>query len=247
MTQANRLKELRKRNGYTLDDISKLTGITRGTYNNYENGKTEPKLETWKKLADYFKVPVGYLQGLTDIKEYHLYEDYDYHQDLLKNNSSFRENVSLLDDDKQYDADDSNGRNDILLNQYEELTKMFYYGGEVFNGQLPDKKTRINLIKVIDMIFSNAHQIYEDIQDFSDQKPYAIQEVNKYIYALQKYNPYWWDNTDLNEFLNNESDIHYKNHKLSNNERLQLQDFAENIDKLAQNKKASDDKSETER
>ena len=91
------------------------------------------------------------------------------------------------------------------------------------------------------MIFSNAHQIYEDIQGFSDQKPYAIQEVNKYIYALQKYNPYWWDNTDLNEFLNNESDIHYKNHKLSNNERLQLQDFAENIDKLAQNKKASDD------
>ena len=244
----NRLKELRNRKGLSMKKLSEdlvkkgyFPNITDATLSNYENEKREPKLATWKKLADYFKVPVGYLQGLTDIKEYHLYEDYDYHQNLLKNNSSFREKVSLLDDDKQYDDDDSNGRNDILLNQYEEMTKMFYYGGEVFNGQLPDKKTRIDLIKVIDMIFSNAHQIYEDIQDFSDQKPYAIQEVNKYIYALQKYNPYWWDNTDLNEFLNNESDIHYKNHKLSNNERLQLQDFAENIDKLAQNKKASED------
>lgn len=237
----NNIRLERKEQKKLLKDVSKELQIPINTLSNYERGDREPKLETWIKLADYFKVPVGYLQGLTDIKEYHLYEDHDYHQDLLKNNSSFRENVSLLDDDKQYDADDSNGINDILLNQYEELTKMFYYGGEVFNGQLPDKKTRIDLIKVIDMIFSNAHQIYEDIQGFSDQKPYAIQEVNKYIYALQKYNPYWWDNTDLNEFLNNESDIHYKNHKLSNNERLQLQDFAENIDKLAQNKKASDD------
>lgn len=68
MTQANRLKELRKRNGYTLDDISKLTGITRGTYNNYENGKTEPKLETWQKLADFFGVYVGYIQGVSDVE-----------------------------------------------------------------------------------------------------------------------------------------------------------------------------------
>lgn len=237
----NNIRLERKNQKKLLKDVSKDLQIPINTLSNYERGDREPKLETWKKLADYFKVPVGYLQGLTDIKEYHLYEDYNYHQDLLKNNSSFRENVSLLDDDKQYDADDSNGINDILLNQYEELTKMFYYGGEVFNGQLPDKKTRINLIKVIDMIFSNAHQIYEDIQDFSDQKPYAIQEVNKYIYALQKYNPYWWDNTDLNEFLNNESDLHYKNHKISKNERLKLQDFAKNLDKLAKNKKASDD------
>lgn len=236
-----RLKSERLKKKKTQKDVADFLGLTKQAVQRYESGLSTPKLKTWIKLADYFKVPVGYLQGLTDIKEYHLYEDYNYHQDLLKNNSSFRENVSLLDDDKQYDADDSNGINDILLNQYEELTKMFYYGGEVFNGQLPDKKTRINLIKVMDMIFSNAHQIYEDIQDFSDQKPYSIQEVNKYIHALQKYNPYWWDNTDLNEFLNNESDIHYKNHKISKNERLKLQDFAKNLDKLAQNKKASDD------
>ena len=55
---------MRKKHDYTLDDIQKMTGIKRGTYSNYENGNTEPKLETWKKLADFFDVPVSYLQGV---------------------------------------------------------------------------------------------------------------------------------------------------------------------------------------
>lgn len=59
----NRLKEVRKSKKLTLDDIAQQTGINRGTYNNYENGKTEPKLKTWQKLADFFNVSVAYLQG----------------------------------------------------------------------------------------------------------------------------------------------------------------------------------------
>lgn len=61
----NRLKQLRKEKGLTLDDIQSQTGIKRGTYNNYENGTTEPKLETWQALADYFDVSVPYLRGAT--------------------------------------------------------------------------------------------------------------------------------------------------------------------------------------
>lgn len=60
----NRLKELRLQHGYTLDDIEKKTGIKRGTYSNYENNNTEPKLETWRKLAKFYGVAVPYLQGI---------------------------------------------------------------------------------------------------------------------------------------------------------------------------------------
>ncbi|MCM6833761.1 helix-turn-helix domain-containing protein [Leuconostoc mesenteroides] len=67
MTKTNRLKELRKSKGYTLDDISKLTGITRGTYNNYENGKTEPKLAVWKQLSEFYGVPVTELMDPEDL------------------------------------------------------------------------------------------------------------------------------------------------------------------------------------
>lgn len=62
----NRLRELREEHGYTLDDIEEKTGINRGTYNNYESGKTEPKLETWEKLAEYFGVTPQYLVGWSD-------------------------------------------------------------------------------------------------------------------------------------------------------------------------------------
>ncbi len=65
----NRLKQLRKEKGLTLDEIQNKTGIKRGTYNNYENGVTEPKLETWQKLADFFDVSVSYLQGIGTIRD----------------------------------------------------------------------------------------------------------------------------------------------------------------------------------
>lgn len=62
----NRLHELRESKKYTLDDIESRTGIKRGTYNNYESGKTKPKLETWQALADFFNVSVPYLQGIDE-------------------------------------------------------------------------------------------------------------------------------------------------------------------------------------
>lgn len=62
----NRLKELRNQRKLTLDDIEEKTGIKRGTYSNYENGKTEPKMETWQKLADYYGVSVPYIKGELD-------------------------------------------------------------------------------------------------------------------------------------------------------------------------------------
>lgn len=59
----NRLRELRKKKKYTLDDIEAKTGVKRGTYNNYESGKTEPKPSTWQVLAGFFNVSVAYLKG----------------------------------------------------------------------------------------------------------------------------------------------------------------------------------------
>lgn len=64
----NRLKELRNKRKLTLDDIEEKTGIKRGTYSNYENGQTEPKMETWNRLADFFGVSVPYIQGGLDTK-----------------------------------------------------------------------------------------------------------------------------------------------------------------------------------
>ena len=85
----NRLKELRKEEGLTLDEIQNQAGIKRGTYSNYENGITEPKIDTWEKLANFFEVSVPYLQGLDQIW---------YQAECLECQKVFR--ISLQDADK---------------------------------------------------------------------------------------------------------------------------------------------------
>ena len=60
----NRLKEIRKKKGYTLIAAATVAGIANNTLSQYETGKREPKLEMWQKLADIYGVSVPYLQGI---------------------------------------------------------------------------------------------------------------------------------------------------------------------------------------
>ena len=66
----NRLKELRQKNNLTLKELGQKVGMANNTLSQYENGKREPKLETWEALANFFGVSVPYLQGFTE-ETYH--------------------------------------------------------------------------------------------------------------------------------------------------------------------------------
>lgn len=59
----NRIKELRNKKHLTLKELGEQVGMPNNTLSQYETGKREPKLETWQKLADFFDVPILYLQG----------------------------------------------------------------------------------------------------------------------------------------------------------------------------------------
>ena len=56
-----KLKELRKINLKTQDELAQIINVSHGTYNNYEQGKFEPNIATLIKLADYFNVSLDYL------------------------------------------------------------------------------------------------------------------------------------------------------------------------------------------
>lgn len=62
----NRLKELRHEKNLSQTDIAKAFGVTRQAISLYEKGDREPKIDTWQKLADFFKVPTEYLMGITN-------------------------------------------------------------------------------------------------------------------------------------------------------------------------------------
>lgn len=63
---ASRMRELRKAMSVKQKDIAEAIDVDRTTYNKYENGCSEPNLETMSKLADFFGVSLDYLAGRSD-------------------------------------------------------------------------------------------------------------------------------------------------------------------------------------
>lgn len=69
----NRIKELRSSMNISQRKLASSLGISQQAIANYETGERTPRNEEiWKKLSDYFHVPINYIQGygesLSDIK-----------------------------------------------------------------------------------------------------------------------------------------------------------------------------------
>jgi len=60
------LKKCRKNLNKTQREVANELEISEISYQNYELGRREPKLDTLNKLADYFDVSVDYLLGRSD-------------------------------------------------------------------------------------------------------------------------------------------------------------------------------------
>ncbi len=59
----NNLKELRKKHSLTQVKVAEYLNISHQSYNNYENNKFEPPIETLKKLATLFNTSIDALVG----------------------------------------------------------------------------------------------------------------------------------------------------------------------------------------
>ena len=57
----NRLKQLRKKRKLTLQELSRVTGISAQSLSGYERGTNQPTADRLIWLADYFNVTVDYL------------------------------------------------------------------------------------------------------------------------------------------------------------------------------------------
>ena len=52
--------EQREKKGVSDYRVSRETGITKSTFSDWKSGRSNPKIEKIKKLADYFGVPIEY-------------------------------------------------------------------------------------------------------------------------------------------------------------------------------------------
>ncbi|HGA1199927.1 TPA: helix-turn-helix domain-containing protein [Streptococcus suis] len=111
----NKLRQLRKENNYSQEDIAKAVNISVKTVSRWENGETTIKQDKAQELADHFGVSVGYLLGYEDKVKKEFYKQLD-----LYNLDEFRKfriklniELSLL--------------NGILDNDYEKISDKVSY------------------------------------------------------------------------------------------------------------------------
>ena len=66
VTLAQRIEELRTKQGLTRPALSAALGLPRNAVEKFETGRQTPTKEQQKKLADHFGVCLAYLQGESD-------------------------------------------------------------------------------------------------------------------------------------------------------------------------------------
>ena len=66
MLDGERLREIRKDHGDTQESLGKKLGYATPTVSKWEQGETEPGLETLKQICRMYEVSADYLLGLSD-------------------------------------------------------------------------------------------------------------------------------------------------------------------------------------
>ena len=61
-----RLKEVRKEQGFSQKEVAEMVGVSASCYANYEQGTREPSLSILAKICDALDVSSDYLLGLDD-------------------------------------------------------------------------------------------------------------------------------------------------------------------------------------
>lgn len=62
------LRNLRKKNNFTLEVLGKALNISKSTLSDYETGKTSPPFDVCERIVDFFGINIDELRG-SDISE----------------------------------------------------------------------------------------------------------------------------------------------------------------------------------
>lgn len=82
-TIKNRIKELRLEKGLSQKALAEKVGISNQSISSYEKGIRKPKIEVWKNLADFFNVPITYIQGISNVSNVNAFNDFEKFMDTI--------------------------------------------------------------------------------------------------------------------------------------------------------------------
>ena len=87
------LKECRKNKGLTQYDASKIIGVARTTYADYENGKIQPPIDKIRKICDWLDMPLDKLMNI----EYADYSELDHKNEIVNSLDDIATEIKLLE------------------------------------------------------------------------------------------------------------------------------------------------------
>ena len=86
------LKERRKSKGLTQYDASKIIGVARTTYADYENGKIQPPIDKIRKISEWLDVPLEKLMNI----QYEDYAELDYKPEIVNSLDDIASEIKRL-------------------------------------------------------------------------------------------------------------------------------------------------------
>lgn len=182
----NRLKDLRKEKNITLVAMSKELEIPRSTLNRYENGDSEPKQETWEKLADYFDVSVGYIMGISNQRfdpEKELEITRKIFFDILEK-KELAPNIPLKDSyEKAFEYFNNNNLDDVLKTI---TTKFINDHPNPKNTKIIDEVRRINLYASIILLYIDTAKTNQNLIEYSISNLPKDIKINEYNHVSEK-------------------------------------------------------------
>ena len=166
----NRIKQLRLEQHKTQKEVGEAVGLSDRAIAHYEKGIREPKLETWIKLADFFGVPVSYLQGLT-ISPYSIAQNDSFEQ--------FAYDYGLVADGVDFDkiSQQDKGKISITITDFKLLIS--YLVESKIDYKSPDYKNYLD--SVLDLVNYLSTVIFDDSIQNESQRCKAMRFFNKEI------------------------------------------------------------------
>ena len=170
LSNQNRIKQLRLEQHKTQKEVGEAVGLSDRAIAHYEKGIREPKLETWIKLADFFDVPVSYLQGLT-ISPYSIAQNDSFEQ--------FAYDYGLVADGVDFDkiSQQDKGKISITITDFKLLIS--YLVESKIDYKSPEYKNYLD--SVLDLVNYLSTVIFDDSIQNEYQRCKAMKFFNKEI------------------------------------------------------------------
>ena len=170
LSNQNRIKQLRLEQHKTQKEVGKAVGLSDRAIAHYEKGIREPKLETWIKLADFFDVPVSYLQGLT-ISPYSIAQNDSFEQ--------FAYDYGLVADGVDFDKISQQDKRKISITITDFKLLISYLVESKIDYKSPDYKNYLD--SVLDLVNYLSTVIFDDSIQNEYQRCKAMKFFNKEI------------------------------------------------------------------